>query len=284
MVIAVIGTGIIGTKIAERLLDNHYTVHVHNRTLQKMNELKLKGAAVEENVNSIISKADCLILTLSDKKTIDEVLCRNQFNFKNKIILQMGTISPAESVDLYKSITAAGGKYLECPILGSRKEIEQTNLIIMVGGSRALYKRVQPFLSQFGSDHYYIGKVGQAAALKLALNHLIASHVAGFSLSLGIVEKNKIDPKTFMGILSKSSLFAPMFDKKLKNWTTRNYSNPNFPTKHLLKDVRLIAEHAESIGLNTMVVRAIESLVQESVDQGLADLDYSSIFNTINRI
>jgi len=284
MVIAVIGTGIIGTKIAERLLNNHYTVYVYNRTIEKMNELKIKGAAVGTNVNSIISKADCLILTLSDKKTIDEVLCQNQFNFKNKIILQMGTISPAESVDLHKFINAAGGKYLECPILGSRMEIEQKKLIIMVGGLRAHYNKLQPFLSQFGSDHYYVGKVGRAAALKLALNHLIASHVAGFSLSLGIVEKNKIDPKIFMSILNKSSLFAPMFDKKLKNWTARNYSNPNFPTKHLLKDVRLIAEHAESIGLNTMVVRAIESLIQESVDRGLADLDYSSIFNTINRI
>ncbi|MBZ0165555.1 MAG: NAD-binding protein, partial [Candidatus Omnitrophica bacterium] len=121
-----------------------------------------------------------------------------------------------------------------------------------------------------------------AAALKLALNQLIAVHAAGFSLSLGIVERNDIDRQLFMEILRESSLYTSMYDKKLHNWVERDFSNPNFPTKHLQKDVRLISEHASEAGLNTGVLEAIRTIIDQSVERGCGDMDYSSIINVIH--
>ena len=115
----------------------------------------------------------------------------------------------------------------------------------------------------------YIGAVGKASALKLALNHLIAMHAVGMSLSLGIVQKNNIDVDVFMRILKSSALYAPMFEKKLPNWLDREYENPNFSTKHLLKDVELIKQHVQKLGLSDEVVQAVKTIIEETVREGL---------------
>ncbi|MBP9853981.1 MAG: NAD(P)-dependent oxidoreductase [Candidatus Omnitrophica bacterium] len=283
MINAVIGTGIVGTKIAEVLLQKNETVIVYNRTIEKTVHLGSLGARVGTDIADVLGQAECIILTLSNKKAIDDTLFARQYSFKNKMIIQMGTISPEESIEIYEKVRNSGGDYLECPILGSRREIEQKNLITMVGGDPTLFKKWQTFFSFFGPDCYYIGKVGQATALKLAINQIIASHVAGFSLSLGMVEQNQISTDLFMEILKKSSLYAPMFEKKMPNWQRQNYSDPNFSVKNLLKDVRLIADHADGKGLNTAIIRSIEAVLETSVEEGFEHLDYSSVYHTINR-
>lgn len=282
MRIAVIGTGIIGCEVVMALRRAKYDVIIFNRTPAKAAALEIAGAMRADNIRSAVEKAEVIFLTLADKKAIDDTLWGIKMTLSHKTFIQMGTIAPQESVALAARIAEAGGDYLECPILGSRREIEENRVILLVGGSRNLFDRWRELLMELGPDPRYIGEIGKAAALKLALNQLIAVHAAGFSLSLGIVERNNIDRQQFMEILRESSLYASMYDKKLCNWIARDFSNPNFPTKHLQKDVRLIADHAAVVGLNTGVVEAIEAIIDQSIEGGCGDMDYSSIINVIH--
>ena len=85
-----------------------------------------------------------------------------------------------------------------------------------------------------------------------------------------------------MAILRDSALYAPTFDKKLQRMVDRNFANPNFPSKHLLKDTRLFAQAADAYGLNTTVVKAIAQVVRQTADAGLQDDDYSALYNTVS--
>lgn len=214
MNVSVIGTGIIGSKIVELLLKEKYSICLFNRSKEKTVDLCLMGARSCETAQEAVLSADCILLTVSDAGAIDELLFTKEFDLSGKTFIQMGTILPDESIILESKISNLNGRYIEAPILGSRKEIEQQSLILMVGGSKQLYEQYEEFLKTFGAEVYYVGPVGKAAALKLALNNMIASHVIGYSLSLGIVERNKIDTQLFTNILKSSSLFAPMYDKK----------------------------------------------------------------------
>ena len=282
MTIAVIGTGIIGRKMAEALVRAGHDVIAYNRTATKAGALAESGVRVVPTPDEAVSGAEGVILTLSDKKAIDEVLTRITMTWKHKTCLQMGTISPSESIAVAQRIAAGGGAYAECPILGSRREIEQKSLILLFGGDRDLYTRWSDMLSAFGPAPRYVGVVGQAAALKLALNNLIAVHAAGFALSLGIVERNGLDREMFMEVLRESALYAPMYDKKLPNWTGRTFADPNFPAKHLHKDVELIAAHAREVGLETAVLDSIRGLLDQTIAKGWGDLDYSALINVIH--
>jgi 3-hydroxyisobutyrate dehydrogenase len=123
--------------------------------------------------------------------------------------------------------------------------------------------------------------VGTASAVKLALNQLIASLTIGFSTSLGLLQRNNVDIDAFMKILRTSALYAPTFDKKLQRMLDREYSNPNFPTKHLLKDVKLIEKEARRAKLNTAVLEALQRVIAESLAKGLSETDYSAVHEAV---
>jgi len=285
MKIALLGTGLMGEALAKRILEAGYPLIVYNRTQSKTQNLKEHGATVALSVKEAITFAECILCVLSDAKAIEEVLFNgNQQSLEDKTIIQMGTIAPQESIEIQKKVYESGGQYLECPVLGGKKEASQGTLILMVGATDQKFQKWSELFKIFGPFPRHIGNVGKASALKLALNQLIAAHAVSFSLSLGIVEKNDISTDDFMEILRESALYAPMMDKKLSNWSSRHYAQPNFSAKHLLKDVRLIIKDAKEKGLNTSVIEAMSCILEKTLELGLGDEDYSAVFNAVNNI
>lgn len=284
MKIAFLGTGLMGQPMAERLLTSGYDVVVYNRTWKKAEQLRSKGAAVAEQPEEAIRSAACVILMLADAQAIRQVLlsedARNALS--GRTVIQMGTIAPRESQAVHQNVVAAGGEYLEAPVLGSAPEAGVGNLIVMVGASPDQFERWSGFLRCFSPTPRLIGPVGQAAAMKLALNQLIASLTAAFTLSLGLILREQVPVDTFMTILRESALYAPTFDKKLSRLLNRNYVNPNFPTRHLLKDVDLFLNEASHLGLHTGALKALRELIEQTVVAGWGDADYSALFNVVN--
>ncbi|MGD8985498.1 MAG: NAD(P)-dependent oxidoreductase, partial [Desulfobacteraceae bacterium] len=226
----------------------------------------------------------CVILMLADAKAIHHLLLsdRSRTELSGRTVIQMGTISPSESMDLNEQVVESGAEYLEAPVLGSTPEAQAGRLIVMVGSSAPQYERWSAILKIFSSKPIRVGPVGQASALKLALNQLIAPLTASFSLSLAFVQRKGIKVDLFMKILRESALYAPTFDKKLQRMLERNYSNPNFPTRHLAKDIDLFLSEAKGVNLQPAALEGVGRLVKMTLDDGLSDMDYSALFNTIN--
>lgn len=283
MKIALLGTGLLGAEIAKRLFQQQIDITVWNRTTEKLQPLAALGIPVAATATQAITMTDAIILMLADATAIREVLfaASTRATLAGKTFIQMGTIAPQESQVLAAEIQAMGGDYLEAPVLGSLGEAQQGNLIVMVGGQTAQFAQWQPIFRHLGQDVRLIGDVGQAAALKLALNQLIGSLTVAFSLSLGIVQQQGIDVDIFMELLRNSALYAKTFDKKLDRMLQRDFTAPNFPTQHLLKDIRLILATAQQLGLGTEALQGVATLAENAVNSGDALLDYSAIFNAV---
>ncbi len=283
MTIAFLGTGLLGYPMAERLVLQGHPVVAYNRTREKALPLAEKGARVANTVNEAVTQAEVVVLVLADYPAIQQVLDMNGAGVpvQGKTVIQMSTILPRESLALKAWVEERGGQYLEAPVLGSRPEAREGRLQILVGGTTAVLETVRPILQVWGPI-YHLGEVGQAAAVKLALNQLIASLLSAFSTSLAMVRRAGADVEVFMDILRHSKLYAPTFDKKLPRLLERNFDNPNFPTRHLLKDVSLIEEQARSLGVNTRLIEAVRQIIEEALQKGWVDTDYSSIYNAID--
>ncbi|RMF56346.1 MAG: NAD(P)-dependent oxidoreductase [Calditrichaeota bacterium] len=284
MKLALLGTGLMGYPMAEKLLEAGYQLCVYNRTIEKALPLEQAGAKVVSTSAEAIEQSDVAILMLTDANAISEVLFspKSSISFSQKTIIQMGTILPEESLQFESRICSGGGVYLEAPVLGSTPNVIEKSLFTMVGAdSKEDFDKFQPIFNAFSKAVYYVGPVGKAAALKLALNQLIASLASAFSLSLGLILKEEIDVDLFMDILRKSALYAPTFDKKLNRMLERNFSNPNFPAKHLLKDVQLVSREVQKCGLHTSLVQSLIEILQQTITAGHGEEDYSVLFNTI---
>lgn len=283
MKIALLGTGFMGQPMAERIHRANHQLVVFNRTSEKAEPLKSLGARIASSADDAIRSSECVILMLADAEAIRAVLlsAESRADLSGRTVIQMGTISPSESISLNEEVLKSGGDYLEAPVLGSIPETKEGRLIVMVGASAAQFERWSGVLKCFGPEPLLIGPVGQASALKLALNQLIASLTAAFSLSLGFVQRKGIKVDLFMKILRESALYASTFDKKLQRMLERNYSNPNFPARHLAKDIDLFLEEAKAMNLQTTGLEGVGHLVKMTIQDGLSGEDYSALFNTI---
>ncbi len=282
--VALFGTGLMGAPLAGRLLDAGYRVVVWNRTAEKAAPLVAKGALLAESPAQAAASAEVLITWLSDQAAIQEVLfpAERASVLEGKTLLQMATIGPEHSRCLQDAAHAHGADYLEAPVLGSIPEARAGSLLLMVGATEEQFARYRPLLAVFGQNIVHVGEVGQAAAMKLAFNQLIAGLTASFSLSLGLVQEEGVRVELFMDMLRDSALYAPTFDKKLLRMLQRDYANPNFPTRHLLKDIDLFIDAAGDHGLTTAALEGVRDITSLALAKGLADTDYSAINEVIH--
>jgi 3-hydroxyisobutyrate dehydrogenase len=286
MTITLLGTGLLGRAIAERLQSVGHTVTVYNRTTTKALPLQACGITVVTRPEQAIAQADCVVLMLADAAAIRAVLLTpaSLAVLRGKTVIQMGTIAQDESLALQTEIEQVGGSYCEAPVLGSLAEAQAGTFLLMVGGTEEQFVEWGPLFRSLSREPRLIGPAGKAASLKLALNQLIAAEISAFALSLGMVQRADVPIDIFMAILKASALFAPAFEKKLPRLLTRDYQQPNFSTRHLLKDVELFLREASGYALTTSSLEGIRPVLERTIAQGLGDSDYSAIFEVVNPV
>lgn len=277
MKLTLLGTGLLGSAVSERLLTQNHALTVWNRDASKSAALVTQGAIAAQTPADALAASPVTLLFLSDLAAIEQVLLTESTRpaLAGRLIVNMGTISPNDSFALAAALHAAGAEYAECPVLGSLPEARNGTLISMFGGTPTQFNTLSPVLRDIGTEPRHIGTIGQAAALKLALNQLIASQTAAFSMSLALVQTHGVAVDDFMQLLRGSALYAPTFDKKLDRMLSGDFSRPNFPLDHLIKDVRLFIESAKEKGINTRPLATLESVLTQLAQSGHGTEDYS---------
>lgn len=282
MNIGIAGMGLMGKALALKYEKSGLELNVYNRTSKKAEKVSSDKIKICKSPNELVDKSETILLMLSDFNAISDFLSNISISLINKVIVQMGTIAPDESELLNERILFLKGEYFEAPVLGSIKQIEENELITLFGGSEEQFNNYRKLFEYYSKTVAYIGEIGNAAAVKLALNQLIASQTAVFAMSLGYLRNKNIDTEIFMQILRDSALYAPTFDKKLQNYLERDFNNPNFPLKHLLKDVRLMKEEFNGKKINTDILKSVISIIDEGIRNKLGEKDYSAIYQVIH--
>lgn len=290
MKIAFLGTGLMGFPMAKRLCAAGYELNVYNRSKNKAEELVNFNANVCDTPAEAIINSDTVIIMLSDYYAVCSTLFNLQNNsvsgskniLKGKTVIQMSTISPDENILLKDRIEKLGAEFFEAPVLGSLPQIEAGKLVVLVGSEKDQFEKYKDLFNNFGDDIIHFGEVGKASSAKLALNQMIISLTSAFSMSLGYVMNMGVDVEKFMSVLRKSALYAPTFDKKLDNMLNRDFKNPNFPVKHLLKDAKLMNNQFAKNGINNLILESVIKILKTTIDEGYSEYDYSALYNSIH--
>ena len=172
MTIALLGTGLLGRAIAERLQSVGHTVTVYNRTTTKALPLQACGITVVTRPEQAMAQADCVVLMLADAAAIRAVLLApaSLAVLRSRTVIQIGTIAQEESLALQAEIERVGGSYCEAPVLGSLAEAQAGTLFVMVGGTEGQFVQWGPLFRSLSREPRLVGPVGKATSLKLAFN------------------------------------------------------------------------------------------------------------------
>ncbi len=147
----------------------------------------------------------------------------------------------------------------------------------MAGGNAEVFQQQLPLLRLLSEAPKWMGATGSAAASKLALNQLIASLTHGYSLALRLVQASGLEIESFMEVLRPSALYAPTVDKKLERMLTHDFTNPNFSTALMRKDLQLFVREAGMAGLNADALAGLVELLTRAEGTPLDAADYSAL-------
>ena len=197
-----VGLGNVGSKIANNIINNGYKLYVHDLDEIKSQSLVSKGAIFCKSIEELVPKVSVLITCLPSPESVKEVLlkCIPKFNQKH-LWIEMSTTDEKDMKYLSKLVFDKNAEVLEAPITGGQHRAESGNISILVGGSRASFKRSFPILSCIGHQILHCGEIGKASTLKVVTNYLASINLLALGEALMVCKKYGIDLKTaFEGI------------------------------------------------------------------------------------
>ncbi|WP_369795435.1 NAD(P)-dependent oxidoreductase [Synechococcus sp. GFB01] len=165
MEISLLGTGLLGTAIGERLLRCGHTLTIWNRSPLRCAPLLSLGGQQATTAAAAVAASPVVITVLSDGPTTRAVLVDQAGDaLAGRLVLQVATIAPEESRELAAALAERGAELLEVPVLGSRPEALAGTLQLMVGGSTAALEHARPVLADLGGQPLHLGPVARRSA------------------------------------------------------------------------------------------------------------------------
>lgn len=241
MLVGFIGLGMMGLRMAKRLLNKGIQLVVWNRSKEKIEQLREFNIEVASTPKELAKKTKVILLMLSDENACDEVIFGENgildglSEDKDLTIVNFSTISPTYSINLERSLKSVSVKYVEVPVLGSLKEAEEGRLLALIGGDKETVDGLSPILDILAGKCVYIGNVGRASALKLTVNALSLTIVSLFCEVLTLARSWGVDVTTVYDVLKETWLKAVV--EKYGNRVLSDNIPPRFKVELAKKDL-----------------------------------------------
>jgi 3-hydroxyisobutyrate dehydrogenase-like beta-hydroxyacid dehydrogenase len=278
--VGVIGLGLMGSALTERLLGHGYRVAVWNRTRGKADPLLGRGAVWSDH-----PLADCqrAILCLYNTAAVEQVLGQMQGGLhEGLIILDTTTGEPAQTAALGARLAGQGVRYLDAPISGSSEQTRQGEATVIVGGDRQAFDVCADLWQVMGAKVFYVGACGSAAKMKLISNLVLGLNRAALAEGLAFAEVLGVSAAAALDVMAGSNAYSRAMDTKGRKMVERDFTVQARLTQHL-KDVRLMLEAAEAAGMKLPLTDTHRRLMQQAEAAGLGDLDNSAIIEVLRK-
>jgi len=248
--ISYLGLGTMGSGMASNLLKTGYQLTVWNRSVEKCEPFARKGARVADTPTDAVREVDLVMYCLSNDQAVEEVVFGTKGilgGIKEGVIaIDMSTVLPATSLREQEAYAKHGVDFLDAPVFGSKQESADAKLWIMAAGNKAIFEKVKPVLEHLGQTVHYFGKNGNATAMKLVGNLIVALEMEALAEGLVLAQKAGLDLKTVMEVVKVADFRSPLLVSNGQNILKRDFS-PSFALKLMLKDVGLIERFGDSL-------------------------------------
>jgi 3-hydroxyisobutyrate dehydrogenase len=284
MNVGFIGLGLMGAPMAANLARAGTPLVVWNRTVAKCEQFRAAGARVAADPAEVFASTDVVLLMLAGPEAIDRVLGRGGpgfgANVAGRTIVHMGTTAPSYSQGLEVDVVAAGGRYVEAPVSGSRIPAEAGELVAMLAGDPAATRAVRPLFVPMCRDAVDCGPVPNALRMKLAVNLYLITMVTGLAEAVHFADRHGLDMRQFLDVLDAGPMASSVSRVKAHKLVDHDFAAQAAAVDVLMNN-RLVAEAARESGLASPLLDACHELFTETVALGHGGADMVAVVRAI---
>jgi len=284
--ISYLGLGTMGRGMVSNLLKAGYKLTVWNRSAEKCEPFARKGARVAKSPADAVRDTELVVYSLSNDQAIEEVVFGTKGILsgikEGQIAVDMSTVLPAMSLREQEAYAKRGVDFFDAPVFGSKQESADAKLWIMAAGNKAIFEKVKPVLEHLGQTVHYLGKNGNAAAMKLVGNLIVALELEALSEGLVLAQKARLDLNTVMEVVKVADFRSPLLVSNGQNILKRDFS-PSFALKLMLKDAGLIEKFANSLQSPIPALRVVEQNLAAAVDLRFGNENASALIKALEK-
>ncbi|PYN58984.1 MAG: hypothetical protein DMD92_10535 [Candidatus Rokuibacteriota bacterium] len=282
-----VGLGVMGGRMAKRLLDARHPVVGYNRTRAKAQWLADAGLRLAASPREVAQAADVVFTMVTDTAAL-EAVTRGPDGIlaglrRGGVLIEMSTVSPEAIRALAADAAARGAELLDAPVSGSPATLEAGQLSFMVGGPETALERVRPYLTAIGPTITHVGALGLAKAMKLAINQGLAVQMLAFAEAVVLAEKAGVARERAVEAVLRSVVASPML-KYRGPFVLGMPAEAWFDVGMMQKDLMLSLDLGRAAGVPLPTVSLTNEMLTAARGLGLAGYDFAVVFDVVARL
>jgi len=282
-----VGLGLMGGRIAKRLLDAGHRVSGYNRTRAKAESLIQAGVLWKDSPREVAKAADITFSMVTDTAALLSITEGENGILAGlsagKIYVDMSTVSPKAIRLLSGRVADIGAKMLEAPVSGSLPAAEGGTLILYVGGEADALEQARPVFEQISQKIIHVGGNGQAIAVKIAINLNMPTQLVSLFEGVLLAERSGVSREAALDAVL-NSVAASTAMKYRGPFMLKMPDEVWFSTAMMKKDIQLALELGEETGITLESVKLVDEMLDRAIKSGWGDDDFAVLYKVVEQL
>jgi 3-hydroxyisobutyrate dehydrogenase-like beta-hydroxyacid dehydrogenase len=274
--IGLVGLGLLGSALAERLLSNGWSVSGFDVDAERCDALADSGGVALAGLSGVAA-FDVILLSLPTSQVVADVVSSLKDELRaEQTIVDTTTGSPAEVESVAAVLGDLDVDYLDATVGGSSQQARDGDAIIMAGGPVDAFDRCRELFDDLAKRTFHLGLAGSGSRMKLAVNLVLGLNRAVLAEGLGYAESLGLDSATTLEVLQASPAASTVMETKGEKMIQQDFALQARLAQHL-KDVQIILDTGQAAGAHLPMSTVHQTLLAELVESGIGDLDNCAI-------
>jgi 3-hydroxyisobutyrate dehydrogenase-like beta-hydroxyacid dehydrogenase len=282
-----VGLGSMGGNMVNRLLSKGHTVTGNNRTRSNAEWLIERGMKWADSPRAVCAAADVVITMVTDSAALGDIADGPNGMLAGfgpgKYLVEMSTISPETSRALAERVRETGADMVDAPVSGSVITLQQSELLIMVGGRPETFERLRQLLLEIGPKVIYVGGNGLGVIMKIATNLSLAVQMLAFSEGVLLARKSGIPKEAAVEVLTNSVIGSPMVQYRAP-FVLKTTDKVLFNVNMMQKDMLLALELGRQVDVPLPLTSTTNQFLTAARGMGLAEQDFAIMYDVLSRM
>jgi 3-hydroxyisobutyrate dehydrogenase-like beta-hydroxyacid dehydrogenase len=275
--VGLIGLGLLGAAIAERLLHAGFPVIGHDIHPDRRREFAAMGGEIARDNADVARRCRRIVLSLPDSRAVSAVVAELLPHLApDALLIDTTTGDPTETALLAEELSGHRIAYVDATVGGSSEQARRGEVIVLAGGTADDVADARDVLDAFARRVFHVGPCGSGARMKLVLNLVLGLNRAVLAEGLAFARACGVDPALALEVLRDGPAYSRVMDAKGEKMLRGDFTPQARLAQHL-KDVRLIVEAARLRDAQTPFSELHGSVLESLVERGYGELDNSAV-------
>jgi len=276
-----IGLGAMGEGMALNLARKQFSLVLYDVRPESYRGFSDFGSVATSSPAEVMKQAAIVLTVLPGPQEVTEVILGSDGLLDNAIagdaIIDLSTVLPETSDTLASACAEKGVSFVDAPIGRLAQHAWEGTSMFMVGATEQDFSRIKPHLEAMGTTIIHCGVPGSGTRTKLCNNFLAIGSCMMNAEFIALTQGFGLDLATTLDVIHGTTATNGQLKINYATKVFQGDTEPGFQIDLAHKDLSLILESANAMGVPMPVGKAVQDSVEAARVDGWGQRDFSGL-------